>query len=108
MSFSIKQGDSAPSLQATLLDEDESPVNLTSCTAEFHLNYADGTPFFNKSMTIKDATNGIVRYDWALDGSDTINVGTYYFEIQVNYPDGSKETFPNTTNATLIIYPDLV
>jgi hypothetical protein len=95
--FFMKQGDTAPSLQATCKRGD-GPVDLTDATAiRFHAsNGVDGAAF------IVTAASGLVQYDWQSD--DTGTAGVFELEIEVTWSDGSVETFPNTdTNPTLVI-----
>jgi len=99
MAFNIKQNDTSPSLQATLKDASLNPVNLTGATIKFHMKGIDGSLKVNAAMTLVDAANGTVRYDWQTADTDT--VGSYYAEFEVTYTDGTVETFPNNTNKTI-------
>jgi hypothetical protein len=92
--FPLKVGDTAPVLQATLTDSSGSAVNLSGATARFRLlEPRGGTSKIDASATIHDATNGVVRYPWG--DSDTDEAGRYRAEFEVEYADGSVETFPN-------------
>jgi len=105
MTFSIKQNDTSPSLQATLTDYSGAAINLTNCVVNFHMKNVNGSLTINSQMTIVSALNGIVQYNWV--SGDTNVPGTYYVEFEVTYPNTSIETFPNNNNDTLIIYPSL-
>ena len=105
MAFSIKQNDTSPSLQATLKDAAQSPVNLSGSTVMFHMKSVDGTVKVNQPMTITDANGGVVQYDWQAVDTDT--VGTYYVEFEVTYADTSIETFPNNGNRVVSVVREL-
>lgn len=94
MAFIIKQGDTSPSLVATLLSSSREPAALTGATVQFHMrgSRASATPITGEA-TIVDPTAGQVRYDWAT--GDTATAGDYIAEFEVTYLDGAIETFPN-------------
>lgn len=105
MAFSIKQNDTSPALQATLKDSSLAVIDLTGSSVRFHMKSVDGTLKISSSMTITDATGGIVQYNWVSGDTDT--VGTYYVEFQVTYPDLSVETFPNNGNNVVTVVKEL-
>ncbi len=96
MSFTIKQNDTSPSIQATLKDASGSAIDLSGASVSFHMKPLSGDIKVDSSMTITDATGGVVRYDW--QSTDTDTVGTYLVEFEVTYSDNSVETFPNNGN----------
>lgn len=105
MAFSIKQNDTSPSLQATLKDASQAPINLTGATVMFHMKSLDGAIKIDTEMTITDERNGVVKYDW--QSGDTDTVGTYYVEFEVTYADASVETFPNNGNKVVSVVKEL-
>lgn len=105
MAFSIKQNDTSPSLQATLKDASQTPINLNGATVMFHMKSVDGTIKVDAEMTITDEDNGVVQYDW--QSGDTDTVGTYYVEFEVTYADASVETFPNNGNKVVTVVKEL-
>jgi len=105
MAFSIKQNDTSPSLQATLKDASQTAVNLTGATVMFHMKSVDGTVKVDEEMTITNAEDGVVQYDWQTGDTDT--VGTYYVEFEVTYSDLSVETFPNNGNKVVTVVKEL-
>jgi len=105
MAFNIKQNDTSPSLQATLKDAQLVPVDITAAAVKFHMKSLDGVVKINETMTITDAENGVVQYDWQVGDTDT--VGAYYVEFEVTYADASIETFPNTGSLPLVITREL-
>lgn len=105
MAFTIKQSDTSPSLQATLQDANGNPINISYSTVRIHMKQVGGSVVIDQPMTIVDEEVGIVRYDW--QSGDTDTPGTYYVEFEVTYQDLSVETFPNNTNETVLIIPQL-
>jgi hypothetical protein len=105
MAFTIKQNDTSPSLQATLKDASDNPIGLVGATVMFHLKSLDGTIKVDAEMTVTDADNGVVQYDW--QSGDTDTVGSYYAEFEVTYSDGTIETFPNNSNLSISIRAEL-
>ena len=105
MPFTIKQNDTSPSVEARLKQADGTVVDLTNASVNFHMKSLDGVVKVSAAAAISDATNGVVQYDW--EASDTTDVGTYYAEFQVTYPDNSVETFPNNDNLSVVIRSEL-
>lgn len=105
MAFSIKQNDTSPSLQATLKDSAQNPVDLTGAVVMFHMKSVDGAVKVDRQMTITNASGGVVQYDWQTGDTDT--VGTYYVEFEVTYADASIETFPNNGNIAVSVVREL-
>lgn len=93
MAFTIKQGDTSPSLRVTLKDGALNPIDLTGATVFFHMKSVSGELKVSTQAGIVDGASGIVQYIWTPNDTDT--VGTYYIEFEVTYADGSVETFPN-------------
>ena len=105
MAFYIKQNDTSPSVQAALTDANNTAINLTAATVQFHMEAVDGTLKVDAAMTVTDAEGGVVQYDWVTGDTDT--AGTYYVEFEVTYTDGTIETFPNNNKEVIIIRPEL-
>tara|TARA_R110000851_G_scaffold315760_1_gene478422 strand:+ start:1396 stop:1716 length:321 start_codon:yes stop_codon:yes gene_type:complete len=105
MAFTIKQNDTSPSLGATLKDAQLTPVSLVGATVKLHMNSLDGVAKINQTVTITDAENGVIQYDW--QSGDTDTVGVYYAEFQVTFSGGFVETFPNDGNLTVSIVKEL-
>lgn len=104
MAFTIKQNDTSPSLQATLSDT-SGAVDIVGATVKLHMKSLAGVLVIDEDMTITDATNGVVQYDWVT--GDTSTVGAYYVEFEVTYADGGIETFPNSGSLPLVISREL-
>ena len=106
MAFTIKKGDTSPSIQSTLKDSAGVAVNITGSTVKIHMKAVGSSSLkVDQTMTIVDASGGVVKYDWS--SSDTDTVGTYYVEFEVTKADNSVETFPNNGNAVVVITSSL-
>lgn len=105
MTFTIKQSDTSPAIQAELKDGNYSPINLTGATVNLHMKLLGSNVVFSRTMNIVNALSGIVNYYWEVGDTDV--EGTYYVEFEVTYSDLSVETFPNTGNLIILIVPEL-
>ena len=105
MAFTIKQNDTAPSLEAVLKDSAGSAINLIGATVNFHMKDLNGTLMVDAATTVTDAEGGTVQYDW--EAADTTTAGTFYAEFEVEYLDGTIETFPNNGNVAIKIIKEL-
>jgi hypothetical protein len=105
MAFTIKQNDTSPSIQVTLEDSASVAIPLVGASVKLHMKSLDGVIKINEAMTIADADNGVVQYDWQTGDTDT--VGIYYIEFQVTYSDSSIETFPNSGNEVVSVVRQL-
>lgn len=105
MAFTIKQNDTSPALQATLKDYNGNPISLVGATVRFHMKSFEGAIKVDQTMTITNASGGVVTYSW--QATDTNTAGTYYAEFQVTYADLAIETFPNSGSIAITITPEL-
>jgi hypothetical protein len=106
MTFYIKQNDTSPAMLATLQDADGNAVNLTGATVRFHMRAVGGAQVVvDQSATVVTAIDGLVRYNWIADDTDTI--GSYQAEFEVTYADASIETFPNDGYIRVEIIDDI-
>lgn len=97
--FYLKEGDTSPSITATLQDAAGNAVDLTQATeVKFHMalrpepGEVHGTAKVSADADKVDATNGEVRYDWAATDTDT--PGIYDAEWRVTWTGGRIESFP--------------
>ena len=105
--FAIKQNDTAPKLTVTLADARRRPRVLTEATVVFSMRLqSDLTVKVSaQSVTIDDASLGIVTYAWS--ASDTDTVGIYEGEFQVTYSDSTVESFPNNDHIIITVTDDI-
>lgn len=93
--FHIKQGDLAPRLDFTLLD-DTTPIDLTlAVAARLHMrNLLAGLKVDAPVLLAADQAvdTGKGSYHWIAGDTDT--PGTYRAEIEVTWADGRIQTFP--------------
>lgn len=93
--FTIKKGALLPPLIAVLKDGTGAVVDLTTATTvKFSMaSVPGGTRKVNAAaVTVVDAPNGKVSYQWA--GTDTDTPGNYAGEFLVNFPS-QPEVFPS-------------
>lgn len=101
----MKFGDTRPVLRTPLLDGSV-PVPLASASEVRLLMVRPDLTLLNKAITIEDPPeDGIVSYQW-VDG-DLPEVGIYVFELEVTYPDGTKQTFPVKGRGIISVSGDL-
>lgn len=98
MTFTIKQGDTAPALKATLKRGDGDVVDLSGVeNIEFYLEDAlQGVIVeddLSGNVSIVSASDGLIQYAWQ-DG-DTDITGQKQAEFLVTFNSGDTETFPN-------------
>jgi hypothetical protein len=106
MAFNLKQNDTSPSIQTTLLDGNGFPVDISgNLGVTFHMRNSEGTVIIDTAATVVTPGFGIVRYDW--DAADTATSGTFQAEFEVTYSDGKVETFPNASYIEVIITDDI-
>lgn len=106
MAFQIKQNDTSPAIRAALKDGNNSAIDLTDATVRFHMKDLSGTVIVDaEASVISPATSGIVQYDWS--AADTDTAGSYYAEFEVTYANAKIETFPNNSNISVSIRPEL-
>ena len=93
--FYITEGDTLPVLNATLLNDSGTAVNLTNASSvRFHMRkIGSNKPTVVASATFVDKPNGKVRYTWVT--GNTAKAGLYDAEFQVTYVGGTIETYPN-------------
>lgn len=103
----LKRGDTRAALQATLLDGNGQPVNLTTAAGVRFLMKASGatTAKVARAATIQNAAGGVVWQVW--EAVDTDTAGVYQAEFEVTYVDGRVETFPAGDYIPVVILADL-
>ncbi|MBT4995828.1 MAG: hypothetical protein HOM88_05090 [Hellea sp.] len=106
-SFYIKQNDTAPSIEAVLTDATGRARSMTNASAiKFHMTSEGGTSIVTDGLgAVVNASKGIVKYDW--QPGDTANTGIHSAEFQIDYTNGTSETFPNTGYIKIIVRSEL-
>jgi hypothetical protein len=106
MTFYVKQNDTSPAMLATLQDADGNAVNLTAASVRFHMRpVGGGQVVVDAAASVVTPLEGLVRYNWIADDTDTI--GSYQAEFEVTYADASIETFPNDGYIRVEIIDDI-
>lgn len=95
----LVQGDTKPSLVLTLTDgEHGPPINLTGTTPVLKFREAGAEVLTGEVPgSSVDPVNGVCVFHWSqvpgiLDG----NEGVYEAEVEILYPDGTKQTVYGT------------
>jgi hypothetical protein len=103
--FTIKRGDTLPSIRASLLDGSREPIDLTAASVRFIMRpAAGGSPTINQAATVTDAVGGGVLYAWGSD--DTATPGEYLAEWEIAFGT-AKLTVPNGGYLRVLIVGDL-
>lgn len=106
--FTLKAGDTSPTLTATLTASDGTALDLSGASVQFQMrpsDATDGTLTVDAPATVTDPANGRVRYAWS--SAETATAGRYHAEFDVEYADGSTETVPNAGWFFIHIRPQL-
>lgn len=104
MSFThrIKRGSTRPVLRYPL----PPGINLTGAQATFIMAPRPGQPaVVNAPAIIASIAPPVVEYAW--QQGDTVQDGTFYAEIEVTFPDGGSQTFPEQGYFAVVIDKDL-
>jgi hypothetical protein len=114
MAFTIKRGDTKPALRVQIEGENAEPINLATVSEVRFIADTDtdtGTsPVIDENdsdppLEIIDAEKGIVQYNW--QEGDTDEAEGLLTEFEVEYNDGTVETFPNSGYILISIQPDI-
>lgn len=111
--FVLRSGDTSPSIQRQMTDDDGRPIDLTQASVRFIMTpQYDSTPVIDAAATVVSdsaagiaPTDGVVRYDWG--PTDTAAAGPYRAEFEVTFPTGRVETFPSATTLWIRVRDDL-
>lgn len=98
----IKQGDTAPYLDAICKDKNGTIIDVTGAAVQFHMKLKGADSLtVDAAGSVVDGSAGHIRY--ALQSGDTDTAGTYHCEYEVTYSDGRIETFPNDDKPLVLI-----
>jgi hypothetical protein len=108
-SLILKQGDQKPEVEVQLLQQSANggtePVDLSGASVKFYVVDPDTNELLinGENVTIVDAQNGEIRYQWT--SGDVDEYGFWKGEFVATFSDGDL-TFPNTGFIDVIINPD--
>ncbi len=103
--ITIKRGDTRNAIKAMLKGANGVSVDLTGCNVQFVMAPLNRPTTISRAAHIENAETGEVWVVWVL--GDTDFSGIYQAEFKVTFPDGRKETFPNTSYISIKIIDDL-
>jgi len=109
--FKMKRGDQSPAIKYQLQDDQGKPVDITGFQeVRFLMRPGGDSPLkvdadTNSGVTVTDAANGVVKYEWGSGDTDTSD--GFKAEWEVTYSGGDVETFPSSGYITISITPDL-
>lgn len=110
MVFKIKQGDTAPAIEAQLLDPDNEPAPLELAQEiEFHFIDSEGDQLIEDDLSgnvaIVDESEAIVQYRW--QEGDTDYPGQKQSEFIVTFENGDVQSYPNGDYLYVQVIPDV-
>lgn len=111
--FYIKQNDTADAIIVTLAYDDGTPIaqDITGCVVKFHMKNSSGTLLVASGTGFiqGDPANKQVGYQWASPDTATASAAAtpHEAEFQITYSDARIETFPNTRNIFVHIFPEI-
>ena len=101
--FTIKRGDTSPSIRYALLPE---TVDLSAASVKFQMRkFRAAANLIDADADVIQELPGIVQYDWASGDTDT--AGLYQAEFRITYSDNTVETFPNSNFLIVDIVDDV-
>lgn len=107
----LKKGDTSPALAIRCTDENDKAINLSNFNEiTFYLtNFETGDRKIKSTesggdVVVINASEGKVKYEW--QPLDTDEVGMFEGEFEVEYSDGTTETFPNQRDLIVKINPN--
>jgi len=108
--FTIKQGDTSPSLEVQLTNQEDEPVDLRLADrVEIHVNGGveadDIVDDTSGNLSFLNKEKGKVQYTWR-DGETSVS-GQREVEFVVFFSNGKQETFPNRGFVYIQIQDDI-
>jgi len=101
----MKENDTAPPIEAQFEDDNGDPVDISSNNSVTFKLHDDNELIIDAAAVVTDGPNGKVEYNWQ-DG-DLDEEGEYKAEFELEYSDGTVETFPNTDYILVKVIEDL-
>jgi len=104
--FTIKRGDTSPSIRLQLLQEDDSPFDLNADdVCQIRMKDDQGHTGVMDPATITDLGEARIEYEWQT--GDLTIAGPFNAEVEITRADGSVETVPNDGYFTILVFEDL-
>ncbi|WP_147302031.1 hypothetical protein [Haloferax sp. Atlit-4N] len=102
--YVLREGDSAPTLDATLKDLDGGVVDLTNADEVrlFVKRETDDNTVLNDTVSVTDAAAGEVSYSFS-GGFSTTGAGMHLLYFRVAYSDGTDATYPRGSALSLFV-----
>lgn len=87
-------------------DNNKVPFNITDWTVYFtikkHYSMSDAEANLQKIITEHiDALNGISAIELSSADTNALNIGRYYYDVRIKYPDGAVKTIVNSATNVL-------
>lgn len=82
--YKLVVGDTLPTLEFELINDDETPFNTTGCTFKFYFRKYGDVAVKNaghETCTVTDIANGKVKYEWQT--GDLSVEGAHYGELEL-------------------------
>jgi hypothetical protein len=104
--FTIKSGNTAPALVATLYDG-SAPLSLVGANVRMRMRARNGGLLVvdSPATIVGNAEEGVVSYAWQT--GDTDGVGDFEVEWQVTFAGGAIQTFPTQGYTEVTVLPSL-
>lgn len=94
MAVTIKRGDTRRSIIGDITDPNHAVVDLTGADVRFLMMKGQNVLLDHVPAYIEDLTTGTVAYHFEDGDTDTVGILKGWFKV--TYPDGSRETFPDS------------
>jgi hypothetical protein len=102
----LRQGDRLSSYSTQIVDEYGAPLNLTDTHCFLTLRPlnppVDSMWLDHVELTVENALNGEVSYDWQASQTLFGEVGNYAATIEVVYPSGTTITVPSAQQSVVV------
>lgn len=110
MTFTIKLGDTSPSLEAELVDEDGTSAALSLADdVIFYMEDQDNQNVIQSGLddnvSIINESEGKVQYSWKKGDTDVS--GYKNAEFEVVFTNGEVKTYPNSSFIEVYVKPDV-
>ena len=105
--ITIKQGDTAPSLQDALTYSDDSAVDLTGASLSFVMRALSASMPLTLTGTAAITAPALGEVAYTFSAADTAVAGQYMANWRVTFPDGAVMTFPTVGYLSVAVEENL-